>query len=102
MASPESVVVIAYWQTTEASLDAVLEDMAALRALSLAESGCLGYETFQNFEEPTALVLIERYRDVDAQQEHLDSPHYRELVVDRIRPLLTARRVEILRVRELT
>jgi quinol monooxygenase YgiN len=101
MESPESVVVVAHWQTTEAAFDAVVEDVAGLRRLSLAEPGCLGYETFQSTEEPNALVIIERYRDVEAQQAHLDSPHYRELVVDRIRPLLTARRVEILRVREL-
>lgn len=102
MESHESVVVIAHWETTEAAFDAVVKDMAALRTRSLAEPGCLGYQTFQSTEEPNSLVIIERYRDVEAQQAHLDSPHYQELVVDRIRPLLTGRRVEILRVQELT
>jgi quinol monooxygenase YgiN len=102
MASDEAVVVVAHWQTTDAAFDAVVADMAALRRRSLAEPGCLGYQTFQSTEEPNSLVIIERYRDVDSQQAHLDSPHYQELVVDRIRPLLTGRRVEILRVRELT
>jgi quinol monooxygenase YgiN len=97
-----SVVVIAHWQTTDADLDTVLKHVAALRPLSLAEPGCVGYQAFQNVDEPTALVIVERYRDEEAQQAHLNSPHYQEHVVEHIRPLLTARQVEILRVRELT
>lgn len=101
MESPESVVVIARWQTTEADLDTVLEHIDILRALSLAEPGCVGYQAFQKADEPTSLVLVEHYRDADAQRAHVNSPHYQEYVVERIRPLLTARQVEILRVREL-
>ena len=102
MDSPESVMVIAHWQTTEAAFDSVLRDTAELRARSLAESGCLGYEAFQNAAEPASVVIIERYRDAAAQQAHLDSSHYQELVVERIRPVLVDRKVEILRLRELT
>jgi quinol monooxygenase YgiN len=102
MESPESVVVIAHWQTMEADLDTVLEGMAVLRERSLAEPGCVGYQAFQRADEPTSLVIVERYRDEAAQQAHVNSPHYQEYVAERIRPLLTARQVEILRVRELT
>jgi len=102
MESPKSVVVIARWQTTEAAVDTVLKHVAALRPLSLAEPGCVGYQAFQNIDEPTAIVIVEHYRDEGAQQAHLNSPHYQEHVVEHIRPLLTARQVEILRVRELT
>ena len=98
---PESVMVIAHWQITEADLNVVVEHVAALREGSLAEPGCLGYEVVQSAEEPTSFVIIERYRHVEAQQAHLDSPHYREHVVDCIRPLLIGRQVEILRVRQL-
>ena len=96
------VVVIAHWQTNAGDLDVVLEHTAALRTASLAEPGCLGYSVFQNAEEPTALVIIERYRDGEAQQAHLDSPHYQEHVVEHVRPLLVGRQVEVLRIRELT
>ncbi len=100
MTTAEPVVVLAHWQTTETSLDTVLEHIAALRPQSLAEPGCLGYEAFQSPGEPTNLVLIEHYRDGAALDAHLNSPHYQELVVGRIRPLLTDRRVEFLRPRE--
>lgn len=102
MGIPASVVVIARWQTTEADLKTVLEGVAVLRTLSLAEPGCIAYQAFQEADEPTSLVFVEHYRDEDAQQAHVNSPHYQEYAVERIRPLLTGRHVEILRVRELT
>ena len=96
MNAAEPVVVVAHWQTSADSLDAVLEHVAALRPRALGETGCLGYEVFRSADDPTALVLIERYRDQAALDTHLNSDHYQEFVVDRIRPLLTDRRVEFL------
>lgn len=102
MTAAEPVVVVAHWQTTEASLETVLAHVAALQPQSLAEPGCLGYQVLRSVDEPTNLVLIEHYRDGAALDAHLDSPHYRELVVERIRPMLTDRRVEFLRPRDAT
>jgi quinol monooxygenase YgiN len=97
MDSSAAIVVVARWQTTEASLDDVLTHVAALRRRSLAEPGCLGYDVLQGVDEPTTVMLIERYGDGAALDAHRDSPHYRELVVERILPLLVDRRVEFLR-----
>lgn len=91
-----TVVVVAHWQTTADSLDTVLGHLAALRPQALDEPGCLGYEAFQSIDDPAAIVLIERYRDQAALDAHLSSPHYQDLVVERIRPLLTDRYVEFL------
>lgn len=98
----EPVVVVAHWQTTEAALDTVLAHVAELRPQALAEPGCLGYATFQSVDDPTGLVLIERYRDRSALNAHVNSAHYQKLVVEYIRPLLTDRQVEILRPHEAT
>lgn len=98
MNAPDTVVV-AHWQTSAADLSTVLDHAAALTTLSRAEPGCVGFEVFQSTCEPARLVVIEHYRSPAAQHAHLDSPHYRELVVERIRPLLTGRQVEILRPR---
>ena len=92
-----AVVVVAHWQTTADALDAVLGHAAALRPQSLAEPGCLGYEAFQSVDDPTTIVLIERYRDQAALDSHLSSAHYQDVVVEHIRPLLKDRRVEFLR-----
>lgn len=90
----DPVVVVAHWQTTAESLDIVLGNLAELRPQALSEAGCLGYEAFQSVDDPTTIVLIERYRDDAALDEHVNSAHYQDLVVGRIRPLLTDRRVE--------
>ena len=102
METAEPVVVVARWKTTEAALDTVLAHAAALRPQALAEPGCLDYAIFQGVDDATEIVLIERYRDSSALDAHVSSPHYQELVVERIRPLLTDRQVEILRPREAT
>ena len=102
MALSEPVVVVAHWHATAASIDAVLALLPELRAQSLAEPGCLGYEAFRGLDEPTTLVLIEHYRDDDAFDAHVSSPHYQEVVIGRIRPLLADRRVELLRPRDVT
>ncbi|MET0455446.1 MAG: antibiotic biosynthesis monooxygenase family protein [Mycobacterium sp.] len=96
MGTPDPIVVVAHWQTTEDSLGEVLEHVAALAPRSLAEPGCLGYEAFQRIGEPTGLLLVERYRDAESLDAHRNSSHYQEIVVGMIIPLLTDRRVEFL------
>ncbi len=102
MGTSAPVVVVAHWQTTDDALETVLENIAAVRPQSLAEPGCVGYEAFQSLADETSLVLIEHYRDDAALEAHLSSPHYQQVVVEQVRPLLTERRVEILRPRDAT
>lgn len=91
-----TVTVVARWTASPESIDRVLALAAELVPQSRAEPGCLGYEVFGVVDEPTALVLIETYRDRDAQAAHRDSPHFQEIVLRRIVPLLVDRRVETL------
>ncbi|XXY45942.1 putative quinol monooxygenase [Sorangium sp. So ce269] len=96
MSSLEPIVVVARWKTTADSLGGVLALVAELRERSLGEPGCLAYDVLQSVDEPGALVLLERYRDDAALEEHRRTSHYREILVERILPLLTDRRVELL------
>lgn len=91
-----TVVVLAHWRTTAADVSEVLQQAQAARESSLAEPGCLGYEILQDTADPTQIVLVEHYRDQAALDAHLASPHYHEFVVERIRPRLTDRAVEVL------
>lgn len=99
-AIPNPIVIVAHWHTTTEDLGTVLGLVAELAPRSLAEPGCLGYEVLQadqsRADEPSHLVLIERYADRAALDAHLGSAHYQELVVGRIRPLLTGRQVTTL------
>lgn len=92
----EPIVVIAHWETTAESLGGVQALVAELRRLSLQEPGCLAYEVLRG-DAPNGIVLLERYRDAAALEQHRGSAHYKELLVERILPLLTSRRVQLLR-----
>lgn len=91
------LVIVARWQMPLEAVGEVLRHVTELRAASLAEPGCLGYEVFQSTDQPGTVLLLEHYRDEAALQAHRQSAHYRTLVADRILPLLTRRQVEILR-----
>ena len=99
MTDSSTVVVMARWKTSEVNRRAVLELWAVLRAQSIVEPGCLGYEVFEQVGEPGALLLVERYRDQEAVAAHRNSSHYRA-PIERIRPLLDARSVEFLGLRD--
>ncbi len=94
-ASP--ITVVARWQALPGRADTVLALVASLRERSLAEAGCLGYEVFRGADDAAAILLLERYRDRGAIDAHRESAHYRELLVERILPLLAGRQVELLR-----
>jgi len=93
MIDPGVVVVMARWKTSEVNRPAVLELWAALRAQSIMEPGCLGYEVFEQIGESGGLLVVERYRNEEAAAAHRNSSYYRDLI-ERIRPLLDARSVE--------
>jgi len=97
VSSLEPIVAIAHWKTDPASTDTVLALVATLRERSLEEPGCLGYEVLRSVAAPDAIVLLERYSDAAALERHRSSQHYHELLVERILPLLSERRIDLLR-----
>ncbi|MGV7207618.1 putative quinol monooxygenase [Oxalobacteraceae bacterium A2-2] len=99
MSAANEVTVVAQWQTTSIALPEVLGLLAELRPRSLAEPGCLSYEVYRSVETPASVLLVERYRDEAALEQHRQSEHYQTLVMARALPLLTARKVEFLRPR---
>lgn len=99
MSGLQDIIVVARWETTLEHLPAVLSAATEMRRQSLDEPGCLGYEVFQSPEAATSLLLLERYRDDQAVAAHRSSSHYATLVAQQIVPLLTSRRVELLRER---
>ena len=91
------ITVVARWQANAGAVDSVLALVAELRPPTLAEPGCLGYDVFRSTDQPGELLLVERYRDQAAIEAHRASAHYQGVVVQRILPLLSNRRVELLR-----
>jgi quinol monooxygenase YgiN len=96
MSAPAPITVVAHWHPVANAFDEVLAIVAELRAKSLTEPGCLGYEVYRSEQDPQALLLLERYRDEAAIEAHRQSAHYQSLVPGRALPLLAERRVELL------
>ncbi len=63
-----------------------------LRAASLREEGCLGYEVCRgDADAPGTFVLYEKWRDLPALEEHYQHEHFVRLGVNGVRPLATSR-----------
>ena len=94
MSTPDPIVTIARWTLAPESIDNVLALVAQLRQRSLQEPGCRSYEVLRSCDAPDTLVLIESYADSAALEAHRGSKHYQELLVERVLPMLSSRRVD--------
>ena len=68
----------------------LLQAAAAVRA---AEPGNLIYTAHQDPKNPAQFFIYEQYTDQTALEAHRNSPHYQDLVVKQIGPLLAERTV---------
>jgi len=99
MAAAPVVVVVAHWHVGAGQLEQVRQLVGEVRARSLEEPGCLGYEVFGDLADAQHLLLVERYADDAALEAHRSSSHFREIVQGRIIPLLASRNVDLLQPR---
>lgn len=93
------ITVLAHWRLSPQDMDPVLALVAGLREQTLAEPGCLRYEVYRSVDRPAELLLLEGYQDDAAIEAHRASPHYQQLVVQQIVPLLADRKVELMMAR---
>jgi quinol monooxygenase YgiN len=78
----------------EDKADEVARLFRELRAASLREDGCLGYEVCRgDADAPGTFVLYETWRDQAALDAHYEMEHFRRLGVNGVRPLATSRQV---------
>ncbi len=59
-----------------------------------AEPGNIAFEAFYSAENPRAYVLLERYASPAALQAHRTTPHFEDIVLTRLVPLLESRSIE--------
>jgi quinol monooxygenase YgiN len=74
--------------------DRVARIFEELRDLSSQEPGVARFDVGRSKERPNVFALWEEYRDESALRAHVESDHYRRLVVNGIRPLAKERRLE--------
>jgi quinol monooxygenase YgiN len=57
-----------------------LEVIRANAAQTRSEDGCESYEVGEDVEAPNTFVIVERWRDLDAQYDHLRDRKFGELM----------------------
>jgi quinol monooxygenase YgiN len=76
----------------EDKADEVERIFRELRAASLREAGCLGYEVCRaDAAAPGTFVLYETWRDLAALEAHYEMEHFQRLGVNGIRALAASR-----------
>lgn len=87
---------IARYMVPSENREKVLGLLRQLAEESRKEPGNIAFEAFENIDDPTWFVLLERYRSREAFATHRESAHFRTLVLEQIVPLLSDRTVETL------
>lgn len=91
--SDKTFEVVATYTVTPGSENEVLANLRNLAAASRTEEGNLRYEFFQGVEDPNKIVILESYRTADDFQHHRETPHFKEIAIKAIIPLLQSRSV---------
>lgn len=91
----ESIHVFAKWQVRPAHLDEVLAVLREVAEQSTREPGNLFYKVHQSSSDRNTLVLHEGYKGEQALAEHRATPHFQNLVLGKIVPLLEHREVNL-------
>lgn len=85
--------VFAKWQVKEGQTETVLALLEEAAQASRQEKGNLFYQIHQSTTDPGMIILFEGYTDKEALNEHRSSPHFQDIVVSQIVPLLENREV---------
>ncbi|MFY1046428.1 putative quinol monooxygenase [Chryseobacterium sp. GP-SGM7] len=88
-----NVFVHAKWQVKEGKLDAVLYLMKEATEKSTQEEGNLFYKLHQSREDQNMIILYEGYTDENAVEAHRNSEHFKNIVLEKVVPLLENREV---------
>lgn len=89
----KNIITFAKWQVSKGQLENVLSLLKEAVINSRAEQGNVNYQVFQGYENDHTVLLFEEYIDKEALDFHRSSPHFQEIVVQQIVPLLENREV---------
>ncbi|MEU4486753.1 putative quinol monooxygenase [Streptomyces purpurascens] len=85
--------VIARYHCDPADEATVRAALLKMREHTRAEPANLAYEVHSAADEPGVFVLYEQYADQAGFEAHKAADHFKELIVETVWPLLTARSV---------
>nr|WP_272919934.1 isocitrate lyase/phosphoenolpyruvate mutase family protein [Streptomyces sp. SID4948] len=73
------------------NLDEVLSLYPRLAAATRSEPGNVSFTVFRQLDDERGVVILERYASRDAFATHQQTPHFKDLVLDRLVPRLADR-----------
>jgi quinol monooxygenase YgiN len=82
---------------TEAS---VLRLVGRLVQAARTEPGNLAFDAYRSIEDPSRYVLLERYKSREALAAHRSAPHFKNIVLEQLVPLLAERTIEEIEITE--
>ncbi|MEE1737791.1 antibiotic biosynthesis monooxygenase family protein [Streptomyces sp. BE147] len=88
-----SYVIVARYRTKPGEEDTVLPLLDTMAAASRQEPGNLAYRVHQGIEDPRAIVLYEEYATEADFTAHCATPHFQDIVLGKVVPLLESRDV---------
>lgn len=65
-----------------------------LVAAARTEPGNIAFDAFYSAENPRSYVLLERYTSTEALEQHRATPHFQDIVLSQLVPLLESRNIE--------
>jgi quinol monooxygenase YgiN len=88
------IAIIVHYQAIAGTGDQVAALLSQHTAATRTEPGCLDFVALRGTEDPDSFVLYERYESRAAFDAHMATPHFQDIAVAQIRPLLSARSAE--------
>lgn len=85
--------VFARWKVKAGHLETVMKLLKEVRSLTILEQGNLFYKVHESRADANTLIIFEGYADEMAQKAHMESVHFKKLVIEQIVPLLEDREV---------
>lgn len=86
------IVLTATWEIRPEDSALIFRDLEEMvEAIRTNEPGCITYQLHRNLENPGQLLLYEVYRDQASLDFHMNTPHFKEIVLGRIVPRLIGR-----------
>lgn len=83
--------IVARWLVKAGHEDEVEALLREMLPHARSEPGCVMYEGNRDVADPRRFLLYEQYRDEAAFQAHIATDAFREIVANRIAPLLEER-----------
>lgn len=91
----QTVYVFAKWQAKKGNTEKIVSLLTDVIKQTREEPGNLLYKVHRAIADPDTILLYEAYVDESAVADHRNSEHFRQIVVEKIIPLLENREVTL-------